>query len=232
MTLVLFIPHVNGFILLADKQNTIRGTIEKNEVLKLHLQSENGPAVGCAGHTLLIQTLFSHLREEHFAPNQNVCDTIRRKLNQSVDEVTEDARRYGPGLEEGELRTDMLVFQRNNGNFVLSKFTGLVVTTIANLLHIQAVPECNPEAARYLDIDTSDLPEGLAIKVGEEILRQMSFGNYKIGSPEYHGYDLIKVNNAGFFATDNIAGTLPRVDPTELLDYILQREEEDNRNGN
>ena len=151
MTLVLFIPYDGGFILLSDKQNTIRGTNEKNEVLKLHLQSEHGPAVGCAGHTLLIQTFFSHLREENLVPNQNVCEIIRRKLNQTVEEVTDDARRYGPGLEEGELRTDMLVFQHNNGSFVLSKFTGSVVTTIANLSHIQAVPECNPEAARYLD---------------------------------------------------------------------------------
>ena len=221
---MLFIPYSSGFVLLADKQNTVKGTSEKQEVEKLFLYAGNGPALGCAGHTLFIKKLYSLLKEETLAQNQNSCDIIKRKLFDTIGLFTKDATAYGPRLEEGELRTEALLLQRINGTFSLTKLIGLVDYPL-DLSHIQAVPELSPEALRYLEVRTSDLSQESAIAIGEEILRQNAFYNYKIGPPEYHGYDLIKIDNQGAFSFCPIKRTLGVVNADEILDFTLKKKE-------
>ena len=49
MTLVLFVPHKDGFLLVSDKQDTHFDTGEKFDFKKVYLHSTNGPAIGCSG---------------------------------------------------------------------------------------------------------------------------------------------------------------------------------------
>lgn len=225
MTLVLFIPHSEGFVLISDRQNTSKyPAVEKNEVKKLHLQSENGPAIGCAGHTFLIQTFFSDLRSGNLGTQGNICKNIEETLRNAFLKVTDDARKFGSHLEGEELRPEMLVLYIENGKIFLSKFTGFISHLITDLSKIYSVPEVSPLAARYLCIDTGKLTESEAVLVGEEILRQMAFDNYTIGPPEYHGYDVIRVNRGGSFLEYTVPKTNDRVESSDLLNYVLAKE--------
>jgi hypothetical protein len=61
MTLILFIPHSLGFLLVCDKQDTHYDSNEKFDFKKYYIHTANGPVLGFSGSTDLIKLVYSHL---------------------------------------------------------------------------------------------------------------------------------------------------------------------------
>ena len=212
MTLILYIPCDNGCILLSDRQNTYPDA-QKSEVTKIHVQGELGPAIGCSGGTDIIRSLYTRIMDTWETNDGNV----RGRIKDCYEKVLEDARKtlrhvgtiFDPDLE-------MLGVEVAEGQ--LKPFRINVLLDIGlNANRISAVPEGIPEVQRYLAVNTGHLCEGQAILLGEEILRQVSFSNYKVGAPEYHGYDYVRISAEGKFTVEYQEGSLQRLELSEVL---------------
>jgi hypothetical protein len=217
--LVLFIPYSQGCILLADRQDTY-GDGSKAEILKLFLLRENGPAIGCSGPSTIIRKFYSDLAESKLMPDEGICEQATKILEKIFIDIQRNARYSQNGLRAGDLALDALIMESHEGKITLSKLESLLPYRL-DPSKIVAIPRI-PDAERYLNIDTSDFSEKKAIFLGEEILRQVSFSNYTIGPPEYHGYDMIKITNAAAFSVDSVGRTLVKRDASELSDYVNQ----------
>lgn len=194
MTLVLFVPYDEGCILFGDRQNSYDDGY-KEEVQKLHLQSHIGPAMGCAGDTELIETLYARMRTETIN-SRNVCRRVKKLLTAICEELGK-TRSYGTaGLYEN---VEMIIVAADDQRLTPFYMHGLVERPIGE--KIEAIPKDNREVRKFLgsqSIDTHTFSERQAILLSEQILTQMVFYNSKIGPPEYHGYDYIRVSKGGF----------------------------------
>lgn len=222
MTLVLFIPHRNGCILVSDKQNThVDGS--KTEVTKLYLHNKSGPAIGCAGHTLVIQKLYSKLKHFNFTNVDDICNRIKKTLPPIIDDVNQTNALMGPGLHKGELFTEMVVLCVRDGSSIAAfHFRGFIDIEVEPS-KIIIIPEHSSASSRYRDLDTSSFSEKEATSLGKEILRQTAFSNSTIGSPEYHGFDVITVNRDREFSFSPKPAIVRRRTISESLDYISER---------
>jgi len=222
VTLVLFIPHRDGCVLVSDKQNTHRDG-SKTEVTKLYLHDRSGPAIGCAGHTLVIQKLYSKLKHLNFTNNEDICNRIKRTLPPIIDDVTKTNALMGPGLHKGELFTEiMVVCVSDGGSITPFHFRGFIDIEV-DPSKIIVIPEQSSASSRYQDLDTNSFSEKEATSLGEEILRQTAFSNSTIGSPEYHGFDVITVNRDREFSFSSKPAIVPRRTISESLDYVSER---------
>jgi len=222
LTLVLLVPHRQGFVLIADRQNT-RENGYKDEFTKLYLQSDQGPAIGCAGSTEIIKALYGEIKASADITNNNICEKIKEIQTNILPDILKTASLIGPGLLSGKLTLEIFVIKAEAGNVVPLYMQGFCVRKI-NASKINAIPEESPNVRRYLDIDTNTFSEKKAILVGYEVLRQAVLSNYKIGPPEYHGYDLIKVRRNGEFTSITQAG-LQEMSVSELLNHLNKRTE-------
>ena len=220
MSLILFIPHSEGCILLADRQDTLESG-SKNEVTKLYVQGVKGPAIGSSGNTHVIQDLYDKIRDKWETEEGNSYDKIKvfyKEVYTGVLEIrTLTGTRVDPHLE-------MLIVEAGGGNIAAFCLKGFIRTRI-DAGHIGAVPEGVSEVQQYLRLDTSELSEEEAILFGELILRQVAFSNYTVGPPEYHGYDYVKISTDGNFIFEHKKETLPRLEPSELLKKVKIEEE-------
>jgi hypothetical protein len=220
---VLFIPHSQGAILLADKQDTYSDG-SKGEILKLFLRGENGPAIGCSGPSVIIRKFYSDLAEARLNPALSTCEQATEVLEKIFAEMERTARYMQEGLRQGDLTIDALIVESKDGTLVLSKLEGLMHYRL-DIRKMAVIPRI-AEVEGYLDIDTSSFSETKAMHLGEEILRQMSFSHHTIGAPEYHGYDMIKIANNAAFLVESRNRTLEKRDASRLLDYINQMDDE------
>lgn len=220
MTLILFIPHCEGCILLSDRQSTLESGY-KNEVTKLHVQGVKGPAIGSSGNTRVIQNLYDKIRDRWEEEQGNSCYKIIVFCKEILADVQEIRRftnmRVNPTLE-------MLIVEAGGENITPFCLKGFLPARI-DVTHIGAVPEDISEVQRYLRIDTTKFSEDEAILLGEEILRQVAFSNYEVGPPEYHGYDYVKISTDGIFILEHKKETLQRLEPSELLKKVRFEEE-------
>lgn len=217
--MVLFIPHSQGCVLLADRQDSYYDG-SKIEINKLRLQDENGPAIGCSGPSTIIRKFYSDLAKSRINPEIDVCDQIKKALENVFIELQGNARYSKDGLGADDLALDALVIEFQEGKITLSRLESLVPYRL-DASKMAAIPRI-PVVERYLNIDSSNFSEKKAILLGEEILRQLSFFYHTIGPPEYHGYDMIKITNAATFSIDGSNRTLVKRDASELLNYVNQ----------
>lgn len=213
MTLVLLIPYDQGCVLMADRQETFSDG-SKDDLTKLYCHGDDGPAMGCAGGADLIRKLFSELRGLNFS-TQSPLTIIKQQLDQSIREASENAALMGPGLDPDRMKIDFLLVETQNDDLVASSFNGLWTRKL-DRTKIHAIPEDNVVVKQYL-IDTTSFTEENAIGFGLRVLRQISLHNYTVGPPEYHGYDMIKIDDTGKFAFVSKPATFRRLTVSELL---------------
>jgi len=221
LTLVLLIPYSEGCILLADRQNSYDSG-SKQERTKILLQSANGPALGCAGDSRLIENLFASIKEKWSSQegdSYNKFKTIYEKLLVETAELNKlTGARIDPLIET-------ILVEVQGGKIVSLGAAGPARSRMIDCQSIVAIPEDFPEVQQYLRIDSRSLSEKEAIDLGEQILRQMCFLNYRIGPPEYYGYDFIKITPDGAFADKNVGAKLDRLDPSQLFSKVHIEEE-------
>jgi hypothetical protein len=210
------IPYSQGCLLLADRQNSYdRGS--KQERTKVLLLSANGPALGCAGDSRLIENLFATLREKWNTLQTDSYNRFKSIYEKLLVETAESNRLTGA-------RTDPVIetlfVEVNTGTILSFTAAGPARSRTLDGQKIVAIPEDFPEVQQYLRIDSRNLSEKEAIDLGEQILRQMCFLNYMIGPPEYHGYDFVKVTPNGDFASATIPAKLNMLDPSQLINKV------------
>lgn len=205
MTLVMYIPHEKGCILIADRQDTATDSMGlcKREVRKLYLVSEKGPAIGCSGDTEFTQDLFEKLKERANIDNDNIMNVIETLLLEVGKrwEVMHGPHVYP--LEEIEL----IVVTYKDGEIMPYYMHGLLRRSLERT-RCHGIGAGETATGPFLNYNTCDLHEEGAVKWGEEIMRQVALVNYTVGPPEYHGYDVINISNDGAF---KIYSEAPRV---------------------
>ena len=221
MTLILFIPHSHGYVLVSDRQDTFPETGAKTEVTKLYIQSNAGPAVGCSGSTSVIQNLYSKMSDKWGNLSGKACDRIKSLYMEILEEAA-NVRRLTGSYIEADL--EMLVIEANKGKiepfYMFKTFERRINST-----HIFVVPQNFPELQHYLGDPILLSAEEDAIRLGESILRQMVFSNYTIGPPEYHGYDVVKISETGEFSCSKVEPKIKREDLKLLLEHLHLRTE-------
>lgn len=224
MTLVLFIPHGQGCVLIADRQNTRKQGI-KDEVTKIYLEGDEGPAIGCAGSTEIIQNLYARMRDSGNITNSN----IRERVNDLWLEITKNVIKVHSivgeqGIKYEELDIESLIIEIDRGSITpfymhRGNYRRIDMDTIT------AIPTGLPDINTFLKIPVVELSEETAIKLGEYILRQMVFSNYEIGPIEYHGYDFIRVSIDGQFTLDKKGPTVKRnLGYSDILKILVEEE--------
>jgi hypothetical protein len=221
LTLILFIPHSHGYVLVSDRQDTFTGTGAKTEVTKLYIQSKTGPAVGCSGSTSVIQNLYSKMTDKWINLSGKACDRIKSLYTEILGEAANVRRLTGSDIEAD---LEMLVIETDNGKiepfYMFKTFERRISST-----HIFAVPQNFPELQRYLGDPIPLSTEDDAIRLGEFILRQMVFSNYTIGPPEYHGYDVVRISETGEFLCSKVEPKIKREDFKLLLKHLHAKTE-------
>lgn len=221
MTLILFIPHSHGYVLVADRQDTFTGTGCKTEVTKLYIQSKTGPAVGCSGSTSVIQNLYSKMSDAWENLSGKACDKIKSLYTEILEEAAKVRQLTGSDIEAD---LEMLVIETNEGKiepfYMFKTFERRISST-----HIFAVPQNFPELQHYLGEPIPLSAEEDAIDLGEFILRQMVFSNYTIGPPEYHGYDVVRISETGKFSCSKVEPKIKREDLKLLLERLHSKTE-------
>lgn len=216
MTLILFIPHSHGYVLVSDRQDTFPETGAKTEVTKLHIQGNSGPAVGCAGSTSVIQNLYSKMIDTWENLSGKACDRIKSVYTQILEEAANVRSLTGPDID---IDLEMLVIEANNGKiepfYMFKTFERRISQT-----HIFSVPQNFPELQHYLGDPILLSTEEDAIRLGESILRQVVFSNYTVGPPEYHGYDVVRISKIGGFSYSKVDPTIKREDLKLLLEHL------------
>lgn len=217
MTLILFVPHKNGYLLVSDRQDTHFSSNEKFDFQKIYFNTPNGPAIGFSGSTDLIRIVCSHLGAVDLTDENTVFKNIQDQIDKDKKNLELEAGKFATvALNPGELKLEMLVLYKFE-RVKLAKLTNFNCEPLTDLRRIHAAPDLNPEAKRYLEISTSDLDEREAIEIGREILQQTSLGNFTIGPPEYHGFDVISVSMEGVFTYKHMKRKIEFKSPTEVL---------------
>lgn len=214
----MYIPYNSGSILIADRQSIESDFtgICKKEVEKLCLKSETGPALGGAGDTELIQTLFGKVRERRDIDNRNAIGELEKLILEVADQCKVMYREYTEFrslLEDLEL----IVVNYNNENIIPCHFHGVFHAPLEKT-RCYGIGAGFRASGSLLNFDTNDLPERGAIQWGETILRQVAILNYTVGAPEYHGYDVISVSNEGKFTRHSKSPSIPKtIDAVSML---------------
>jgi hypothetical protein len=221
LTLVLLIPYNQGCILLADRLNSFDSG-SKQERKKILLQSANGPALGCAGDSRFIENLFLSIREEWGSLRGDSYNKFKALYEKLILETYELNKLTGAKID---LSIETILVEVQGGKIVSFVAAGLIRSKIIDCQSILAIPEDFPEVQQYLRIDSRNLSENEAIDLGEQILRQMCFLNYRIGPPEYHGYDFVRITADGTFADTKVEAKLDRLDPSQLIKKVRIEEE-------
>jgi hypothetical protein len=216
------IPYSQGCILLSDRQNTF-DTGSKQERIKLLLLGSNGPVIGCAGESQLIENLFANITEEWHLLQGDSYTKFKKIFEKFLEAQMNIRRLTGAGIDPSGVVETILV-EVQSGQITSFSATGLIRKKVA-CNNIVAIPTDFPEVQPYLKIDSKSLLEKEAIDLGEQILRQTCFFNYKVGPPEYHGYDYVKITPAGNFTKNNIVAKFPKLDPSQLIDKVRIVEE-------
>ena len=210
------IPYSQGAILLADRQNTFENSWSKQERLKILLLSPNGPVLGCAGDSQFIENLFATLKDEWTTLQSDSYSRFKSVYTKLSEEAADANRFAGAGMNP---LIETVLVEVQGGRVLAFSAMGPARKTI-DCRNLAAIPMDFPEIQQYLRIDSKSLSDKEAIDLGEQILRQMCFLNYKIGAPEYHGYDFVKITNAGAFTSTNVAPKISRLDPSQLIDKV------------
>jgi len=121
---------------------------------------------------------------------------------------------------------EMLIITYNDETINSYHMIGLV-DKILDITKLSFIPEHNSEMRRYINIDTRELDSNKSLILGEEFLRQASFMNHLIGSPEYHGYHYVMITNEGTFTIIEKSASLNRLDPSNIMDFITSIEIEE-----
>jgi hypothetical protein len=215
----LFIPYDDGYFLVADRQNTLDNGF-KAEIKKLHLQSDNGPAIGGAGYTSIIQNLYSELGGRDLTACQNICKEIGDTLAQIIAKVYEIDKLTGVVIRSENLSPEMFMVANGDSGVSLFHFYGATYMKIDDLSVIGALAEKNQRITDYLGRNTCKLPEEKAVLLGKEILTQMAFSDNSIGPPEYHGFDLIRITREGKFTAIPKGPIIRKMDASSVFEYI------------
>jgi len=224
LTLVLFIPHSQGCVLIADRQNT-RGQGIKDEITKIYLEGDEGPAIGCAGSTEIIQNLYARMRDSGNITNSN----IRERVNNLWLEITKNVLKVHSivgeqGIKYEELDIESLIIEID-GESITPFYMHSGIYRRIDVDSITAIPTGIPGMNAFSKTPVVELSEETAIKLGEFILRQMTFSDYTIGPIEYHGYDFVRVTNDGHFTLDKKEPTVNRnLGYSDLLKILVEEE--------
>ena len=212
---MVLVPNINGVCIISDKQDSYDdGSVR--EINKFFLAGPQGPVIGCAGNTRLIQALFSRFVGNGEVNNANVIDRIKEELPRIVRSMAEmssigDAHFYD--------KIELIIVSFNDGIINSYHMVGLV-DRILDITRLSFIPEESMEMRQYVRIDTSEFDETHSLIFGEELLRQASFMNHLIGSPEYQGYHYVVITNEGNFTMHEKLATITRLDPSNIMAHI------------
>ena len=216
------IPYNGGVNLIGDRLVTYEdGSIR--EIKKFLVLNDYNTILGCAGDTSLIESFFTQMTDCEGIDINNIYNSIRPNLKEVIDQfvamnATSNVLYYN--------NIEILIVIYVNDSIELHHMRGLAGKRLNNN-ELNYIPENNSDVQRYTRINTLNFDLKKSTIFGEELLRQASFFNHKIGPPEYHGYDQIIITNEGLINYNNIPPYLNRIDPVEILEYITRFEIEE-----
>jgi hypothetical protein len=207
--------------MLADRADSFDSG-SKKERKKILCQNVNGPILGCAGDSRFIENFFAEIQSKWETSEGDSYDRFRSIYEPLIVETYKLNQLTGAKIDPS---IETILVEVQDGRIISFFAEGLSRSRPVECTSIIAIPEEFPEMQPYLEINSRDLSEDEAVKLGEEILRQMCFSNYLIGPPEYHGYDYVKIRPTGALEGEKNP-SLHRLGPAQLINKVRVEEEE------
>jgi hypothetical protein len=218
MTLVLYIPHIEGFSLVADRQKTY-SDLTAITTQKLFSFKDMGVVVGCSGTTVTFEDIIRKLKYTvHSSP---ITDEIEDIFHQNHEEFQETARLLGENV-----RLEMIVSIMENRTVKVERFEyvgnpnlrriQLAASRSCAVGSFEAVKWLEPQLNRQVD----NIKRKQALDFAYALICYAARVDKKIGPPEQYGCDSLTVKKNGDIEEQWMK---PRLDAIEGLLYRFGR---------